>query len=204
MIGCGSGGLGRKNHTTNCFKKGKVKEMKFDFVDAYNAVVGAVVAVLSAIFGVYWYLFAGYLLLNILDWLTGWRKARKKKQETSYKGLKGIVKKTGYWVIILVAFLIPALFIRMGQDLLGVNLGFLTLLGWFTLAALLVNEVRSILENLVECGYGVPDFLIRGLAITEKLIHAGIDIPDQDFPNELDKKMMEKWNYYGKDENREK
>jgi len=172
--------------------------MKFDFVDTYNAAVGAVVAVLSAVFGVYWYLFAGYLILNILDWGTGWYKARKKKQESSYRGLKGIVKKTGYWVIILVAFLIPALFIKMGQDLLGINLGFLTLLGWFTLAALLVNEVRSILENLVECGYGVPDFLIRGLAITEKLIHAGIDIPDKDFPNELDKKMMEKWNYYGK------
>lgn len=178
--------------------------MKFDFIDTYNAAVGLVVAVLSAIFGAYWYLFAGYLLLNILDWGTGWYKARKKKQESSYVGLRGIVKKTGYWVIILVAFLVPALFIHLGQDLLGIKLDFLTLLGWFTLAALLVNEVRSILENLVECGYGVPDFLIRGLAVTEKLIHAGIDIPDQDFPNELDKKMMEKWNYYGKDENREK
>lgn len=179
--------------------------MKFDFIDTYNSAVGAAVAVLSAIFGVYWYLFAGYLLLNVLDWLTGWRKARKKKQETSYKGLKGIVKKTGYWVIILVAFLIPALFIRFGQDLLGVNLEFLTLLGWFTLATLLVNEVRSILENLVECGYGVPDFLIRGLAITEKLIHAGVNISDREFPNKLDKKMMEKWNYYGKeDESNEK
>jgi toxin secretion/phage lysis holin len=182
------------------FRKGKVKEMKFDFVDTYNTAVGAAVAVLSAIFGVYWYLFAGYLILNILDWLTGWYKARKKRQESSYKGLTGIVKKTGYWVIILVAFLIPALFIQIGQDLLGIDLGFLTLLGWFTLAALLVNEVRSILENLVECGYGVPDFLIRGLAITEKLIYAGIGISDQEFPNELDKRMMEKWNHYGKED----
>ena len=157
----------------------RVMKMRFDFVDVYNVVVGAIVAVLSAIFGIYWYLFAGYLLLNVLDWLTGWYKARKKKQESSYRGVQGIIKKTGYWVIILVAFLVPALFILLGQDLLGINLDFLTLLGWFTLAALLVNEVRSILENLVECGYGVPDFLIRGLAVTEKLIHAGIDIPDK-------------------------
>ena len=152
--------------------------MRFDFVDTYNAAAGAVVAVLSAIFGVYWYLFAGYLMLNVLDWLTGWYKARKKKQESSYRGVQGIAKKTGYWVIILVAFLIPALFINFCQDLLGINLGFLVLLGWFTLATLLINEIRSILENLVECGYEVPDFLIRGLAITEKLIHAGVDIPD--------------------------
>lgn len=93
-------------------------------------------------------------------------------------GFQGILKKLGYWAIILVAFLIPDLFIHLGQDILGVNLSFLTLLGWFTLASLLVNEVRSILENLVECGYKVPDFLIQGLAVTEKLICAGVEIKE--------------------------
>ena len=53
------------------------------FVDKYNAMVGAGVAVLTALFGVYWYMFAGYLLLNIIDWGTGWYKARKKKEESS-------------------------------------------------------------------------------------------------------------------------
>ena len=162
-------------------QKERMTKMRLDFIDRYNAVVGAVVVVLSAIFGAYWYLFAGYLLLNILDWLTGWYKSRRKRTESSYKGLWGIVKKTGYWVIILVAFLVPELFVHVGNDLLGVNLGFLVLLGWFTLAALLVNEVRSILENLVECGYEVPDFLTRGLAVTEKLIHAGVDVPEDQF-----------------------
>ena len=36
----------------------------------------------------------------------------------------------------------------------------------------MVNEVRSILENLVECGYNVPAILIKGLAVTEKLINS--------------------------------
>jgi len=146
-----------------------------DFIDRYNLITGAAVAVLSAIFGTYWYLFAGFLLFNVLDWLTGWYKARKLNKESSYKGLRGILKKLGYWVIILVAFSMPALFIHLGQDLLGVNLDFLLLLGWFTLACLLVNEVRSILENLVECGYNVPAILVRGLAVTEKLINAKMD-----------------------------
>ncbi len=57
-------------------------------------------------------------------------------------------------------------------------MGFLTFLGWFTLASLMVNEVRSILENLVECGYRVPDFLTKGLAVTEKLIYAGAEIKE--------------------------
>lgn len=149
-----------------------------NMIDRYNAAVGAAVAVLTAIFGIYWYLFAGYLALNILDWLTGWYKSRKLGKESSAVGLKGAVKKVGYWVIILVAFLMPTLFINLGKDTLGVKLDFLMLFGWFTLASLLVNEIRSILENLVECGYDVPEFLIKGLAVTEKLIQAGIDTGD--------------------------
>lgn len=89
--------------------------------------------------------------------------------------MQGIIKKMGYWVIILMAFLMPNLLINLGHDVLGINLDFLMLLGWFTLASLLVNEIRSILENLVECGYNVPVFLVKGLAITEKLLQAETD-----------------------------
>lgn len=158
--------------------------MAKSFIDRYNAVVGAAVTIMTAVFGIYWYIFAGYLLCNVLDWLTGWYKSRKLGKESSKTGLEGILKKMGYWVIILVAFLIPSLFIHLGQDMLGVNLEFLTLLGWFTLASLLVNEIRSILENLVECGYNVPDFLVKGLAVTEKLIHAGVNISDGEDEND--------------------
>lgn len=117
------------------------------------------------------YLFGIYLLLNILDWLTGWYKARVKKETSSKAGLKGIVKKVGYWVILLIAFLIPYMFRRLGKDLLDIDLSYLSAMGWFTLANLLVNEIRSILENLITCGYRVPDVLKRGLEITEKVIN---------------------------------
>lgn len=40
----------------------------------------------------------------------------------------------------------------------------------------MINKVRSILENMVECGIAVPWFLIKGLAIVEKLIEAGVPI----------------------------
>ena len=144
--------------------------MDFDFIDHYNMIVGAAVAVFSAVFGIYWYLFAGYLVLNVIDWITGWRRANKQHKESSMVGLKGIIKKTGYWIIVLIAFMIPDLFIKLGRDTLGINLEFLMLLGWFTLATLIVNEIRSILENLVEMDYNVPEILIDGLAVTEKLL----------------------------------
>ncbi len=144
-------------------------------VDAYNVLVGAAVTLLSGVFGVFWYIFVAYLILNVFDWLTGWYKSRKFKRESSAVGLKGILKKLGYWVIIAVAFLVSGVFVHMGNDLLHIDLSFLTMIGWFTLACLMVNEVRSIIENLVECGYNVPRVLITGLAVTEKLINRDMD-----------------------------
>lgn len=144
---------------------------KMRVLDCYNTITGILVTILSAAFGTYWYIFAAFILFNIFDWLTGWYKSRKMKTESSAVGLKGILKKLGYWVIVAMAFLIANVFVQMGHDVLNMNLDFLMLIGWFTLACLMVNEARSILENLVECGYEVPMILIQGLAVTEKLLN---------------------------------
>lgn len=141
------------------------------FIDLYNSIVGGIIAVMVAFLGPAWFLFAGLALLNIIDWLTGWAKANHNHEESSEKGLKGIVKKLGYWAIILVAWIVAYCFIYIG-GVLHINLDFMTIIGWFTLAMLLVNEARSILENLVELNVYVPEILIKGLAVTEKLINA--------------------------------
>ena len=39
----------------------------------------------------------------------------------------------------------------------------------------MINEVRSILENLVEYGLDVPYVLIKGLAVTERLLNDTTD-----------------------------
>lgn len=150
------------------------------FTDTYNLAAGMIVSIMTAIFGIYWYIFAAYLLLNILDWLTGWYRSRQKKQENSKEGLRGIIKKLGYWIIIAVAFLMSDIFVQLGSDILGMNLNFLMMIGWFTLACLMVNEVRSILENLVECGYQVPPVLINGLEVANQMINQERDIQDKE------------------------
>lgn len=149
-----------------------------EIISVYNVLVGVIVAIMTAIFGEFWYLFAAFLVFNIIDWISGWSKARKLKIENSKKGLSGIAKKIWCWVLILVAFMISNIFIVLGHELLSIKLDFLTWFGWFTLASLTVNEIRSILENLVEIGVNVPSFLIKGLAVTEKLIINKINIPD--------------------------
>lgn len=139
-------------------------------IDGYNAIVGTIIAVLSYILGEHWILFVAFLLLNLVDWLTGWMKSRMAGKENSLKGWKGVLKKLGYWIMIMVAFGTSAVFIEIGKAI-GVNLGITTLLGWFVLASLLINEIRSILENFVEAGFNVPVILVRGLEVADKVVN---------------------------------
>lgn len=139
-------------------------------IDGYNVIVGTVVAVLSYILGEHWILFVAFLLLNVADWLTGWMKSRINQKENSVKGWQGVLKKLGYWLMVMVAFGASAVFIEIGKAI-GVDLGVTTLLGWFVLASLLVNEIRSICENFVEAGFHVPVILIKGLEVADKIVN---------------------------------
>lgn len=143
-------------------------------IDWYNVITGTIVAVLSYILGEHWFLFAAFLGLNVADWLTGWMKSRIAGVENSQAGWKGVLKKLGYWLMIAVAFGASAIFIEIGK-VIGIDLGITTLLGWFVLASLLVNEIRSILENFVEAGYKVPAILTKGLQVAEKMINKGTE-----------------------------
>ncbi|MBS6684606.1 holin [Thomasclavelia spiroformis] len=122
------------------------------------------------VLGEHWILFVLFLLFNVIDFITGWMKARMTKKENSIKGFKGVIKKLGYWLIILVSFSTSVLFIEIGE-VLKIDLSITTMLGWFVLASLAINEIRSIIENIVECGYKVPQILIKGLDIANKVIN---------------------------------
>lgn len=151
--------------------------------DKVNMIYGLIATVGAAIFGQYWFLFAGFLVLNLVDYLTGWCKARfYKKNESSAVGAKGIFKKVWYWVVIGIAFFIASAFTYMGE-VIGINLSFIQLFGWFTLATYLINEIRSILENVVEMNVKVPAFLVAGLDITQKLLDAKTNLENKQEEN---------------------
>ena len=139
-------------------------------INKVNILWGGLVTVLFGIFGHFWFLFAAFLILNAVDYITGWTKARLTQTENSNKGLRGIIKKVGYWIVIAISFFIAVSFKQMG-GLLGINLSFMTLAGWFTLATFIINECRSILENLVAIGVEpMPPFLVKGLEVAAKLV----------------------------------
>ncbi len=139
-----------------------------------NFLWGGIVTLLSGVLGEYWYLFLCFLILNILDYITGILKAKYFGAENSVKGARGIVKKVGYWICIAVAFFVSVSLKEMGAHI-EVDLAFTALFGWFTLAAFIINEIRSVLENLVMMEVPVPRFLIKGLEVAEKKVEVVLD-----------------------------
>ena len=138
-----------------------------DVLEKHNLIIGGIIAALTYVFGEHWALFGIFLLFNVADWITGWMKSRFANKENSVKGLTGVAKKLGYWLMVFLAFAAGYWFIAIGS-LLGIDLQITKLLGWFVLASLTVNELRSILENFVEAGFDVPRVLVEGLEVADK------------------------------------
>lgn len=145
-------------------------EIAGPFIHKCNVVMGAVIAILTYFLGKHWFLFASFLGLNIFDWLTGWLKGKLSGHENSQKGYKGVLKKVGYWLMICLSFGMSTIFVHIGETL-KINLEITELLGWFVLASLIINEIRSIIENFVEMGYNVPTILKKGLEVAEHALN---------------------------------
>ena len=134
-----------------------------------NIIIGTVLTYIITIFEQYGLIMFTFLIFNVLDWMTGTMKARLLGKESSIDGLKGVCKKLGYWVLILVAFLVGENFILIGNNL-GIDLSIADYIGWITLAMLVVNEARSIIENLVQMDVYVPEVLVKGLEVAQEKI----------------------------------
>ena len=89
-------------------------------------------------------LFKTFLILIIIDYISGICKAIYNKKLNSEIGAKGIIKKIGYLLIIIVAELVGNLYSN--------NLDIRNILLYMFIA----NEVISILENLSKVGIVIP------------------------------------------------
>lgn len=139
------------------------------FVDKINTFGGAAVVIVTYLFGEHWTLFGAFLLLNLFDVVTGIAKSKILKTESSAQGLKGVVKKFGSWCMIALAFLMSPLFNEIGETINVDIHEFTPFIGYMVLAMLIINEFRSVMENLVECGVTIPPIIISGFAILEKV-----------------------------------
>lgn len=144
------------------------------FSDRANLIWAAVMTGAMAIWGEYSYVFyilGFFLVLNVVDFYYGRKKAIATNTLSSAVGAQGIGKKVSYWVMIGLAFGVSNILIDMGSRI-GIELGFLALIGWFTLAVYILNELTSIVENMLVLGYDVPAVLVKGLAAARSAVDA--------------------------------
>lgn len=105
------------------------------------------------------------LVFMVLDYSTGMISAWKSKQLSSKIGIDGIVKKTCYMILVVVAMGVDYL-IFSGLTAAGIVVPCDLWFGMLVTIWLIINEMISILENLSKIGVPVPKFLIT---IIEKL-----------------------------------
>lgn len=132
----------------------------------YIFLLAPVIGAVEYTFGSHYGLFAFYLLLNIFDLLSGVVASFLRVNYDGKKLVFGLVKKLGYWLLVATAFAVCSIFANLGNRM-GVDLGITEILGWMVLASLLLQEVRSILDNLSKAGVRIPESLKKALALVE-------------------------------------
>lgn len=98
--------------------------------------------------------------LNVTDYITGiLASKRRDEQVTSDKGLWGIAKKVGMWILIGLGWAMDVLISYAGQYV-GLSIKLPFVVATIVAVWLICNEIISILENLLDIGVAMPPFLM--------------------------------------------
>ena len=98
------------------------------------------------------------IAVMIIDYISGMMKAWIKAELSSKVGLKGIIKKICYLLVVCVAAVVDWLIVS-GLRKIGINITVNYLIGVIVTVWLIINELISILENLSVVGVPLPPFL---------------------------------------------
>lgn len=128
-----------------------------------DKVKAAFVAAFSMIFGWLGILAVPVLILaglNFTDYITGILASKRRNElVTSDKGLWGIVKKIGMWILVGLGWAMDVL-INYASQYVGLSIKLPFVVATIVAVWLICNEIISILENLLDIGVAMPPFLM--------------------------------------------
>lgn len=144
-----------------------------------DKVKATVIAVVSALMGWLGILAIPVFLLvgcNITDYITGLMAApyREDGSISSYKGIKGIIKKVCQWLLVLIGAWIDIL-INYAVECAGISLNIPFIVATVVAVWLVVNEIISILENMIDIGVSMPPFLLPVVRYIKKQVEEKAD-----------------------------
>ena len=157
----------------------------------FKAFFTAICSTLSATLGI---LYVPVLLMvgcNVIDYITGLMAAKNREDGkiSSYRSIRGIAKKIGMWVLVIVGVIMDCLLLFV-SDVLGFQMPFTFLVACIVAVWIVCNEIISILENLIDIGVNIPTFMIPLVknikAYTESV--TGSSSEDSNYNNEKEEK----------------
>ena len=121
----------------------------------------AVGSFLSSILGVLYIPVLLMVLCNVIDYITGLFAAPRREDGgiSSYRSMRGIVKKVMMWILVVVGAVIDQL-LKYASATLGISLPFTFLVACIVAVWIVCNEIISILENMIDIGVELPGFLL--------------------------------------------
>lgn len=124
-----------------------------------QATVSVAIGALAAYFNILLVPLAVLICVMIIDYGTGMAEAYINKALNSRIGVKGILKKIGYLVLVCVGGVVDYL---IGAGLATAGIEFSSYyFGLIVSVWLIINELISILENLAGLGTPIPKFLVN-------------------------------------------
>lgn len=97
---------------------------------------------------------------NVMDYITGLIATRYRNEViSSYKGIRGIYKKVCMWLLVIIGSFFDVL-INYTVNNVGFDVSVPFIVATTVAVWLIVNEIISILENMIDIGVKIPPFLM--------------------------------------------
>ena len=125
-----------------------------------KAFVTTVMSLVASMLGVLYIPVLLMVACNVIDYVTGiWAAGyRQDGGVSSYRSMRGIIKKVTMWLLVFVGAIIDQLLAYASQTI-GYQLPFTFLVACVVAMWLICNEIISILENIQDMGVNIPAFM---------------------------------------------
>ena len=150
-----------------------------DNVHAFKVALAAVGAALTALWGWFGWVVVAWIVLMVIDYITGSAAALRAGEWASKAARDGIWHKLGSIVAVIVAAILDVVIGHLLQNVPGIKLPFsyTVLLCPLVVIWYILTEAGSIIENAGALGAPVPGWLITMIAVLEqKVDDTGDDI----------------------------
>ena len=115
---------------------------------------------------------------NFIDYVTGLCAAKYRQDLlSSYKSIGGITKKVCQWLLVLVGAWIDML-INYAIECAGIEITIPFVVATMVAVWLVINEILSILENMLDIGVSMPPFLMPVIKYIKQQVEEKATITD--------------------------